>query len=145
MNSCRRHRLISRVHPLMPSEANSTERTVQRLRVEEIEPAPRTARPSMTVVPSPERPDPAPEPVAAPPAPVAPVRVDNSHDAIHAAYAVASRILAPRAVLAPALVGAFVLAVISMLRADWPAFATLAAYCVLTIIPIVVLELRKNR
>lgn len=63
---------------------------------------------------------------------------------MEAAFRTAGLILAPRAVMVMVMVGAFVLALFSMFR-GWLGLATLVAYCLLTIIPLALIEWSKTK
>lgn len=52
--------------------------------------------------------------------------------------------LSARALLLLALIGAFTIGFMAMLKGNWMALAILAVYAVLTVIPMVVLEIRKR-
>lgn len=65
------------------------------------------------------------------------------HESILDMFTVFSRIIAVRFLLFLALIGAFVLALQAMDRGTIPAISVLIAYCLLTVSPLVVLEVRK--
>ena len=62
-----------------------------------------------------------------------------------ATFKAISLILSARALLSLALIGAFILAVMAMSRGTVLSLATLAAFCLLTIAPLVALELAGKR
>lgn len=108
------------------SSANSLESSVERENVVAVLPRPKA-------VPQPE--PTAPQVTEAP----APSRADQAFVGTLAAIA---SMLGARALLFLALAGAFVLAVMAEQNQTYTGLAVLAAYCGLTIIPLVVLDLR---
>jgi hypothetical protein len=101
---------------------------VTRLSVEELPPLPRK--------PTPERPILVTPPPAPPPAP------EKELVSAIAVFRAAGYALSARMLLLLAIVGAFVLAVMTMLAAQLP--WVLVSYCVLVVIPIVVLEVKRR-
>lgn len=97
-------------------------------------------------------PIPAPEPAAAAPAleparrPPLTVTVapDPRPSPLVAAFRVLARILAVRLILLLAVLGAGALGVMAMLNPGWATGAVLAAYCALTVIPLVALEIYQR-
>lgn len=74
-----------------------------------------------------------------------PIQTPARDEAIHVAYQTAARILSARALLGIALIGAFVLAVMAVIRSDILSIVALGLYACLTILPIVALEFRTRR
>ena len=72
----------------------------------------------------------------------APPRIIERHAQILDMFTVFARILAARFLLFLALIGAFVLALEAMGNQTIPAIAVLVSYCLLTIGPLVALDLR---
>lgn len=103
--------------------ASQTESMVTRLSVEELPPLPRK--------PTPERPI-----LVTPPLP------EKELVSAIAVFRAAGYALSARMLLLLAIVGAFVLAVMTMLAAQLP--WVLVSYCVLVVIPIVVLEVKRR-
>ena len=83
--------------------------------------------------PTPPTPEPDPEP-----------REPRTSEVLIAAFSALGYALSARALLMLALVGAFVLGFMAMLSDKPMSLAILAAYALLTVIPMVVLELRKR-
>lgn len=52
--------------------------------------------------------------------------------------------LSARALLAMAFLGAFILGAVTIIRADWVSVGVLTVYCVATICPITLLEMRRK-
>jgi hypothetical protein len=108
--------------------------TVERLNVEELPPrAPRTAPTPVMTEPTPIS---TPEP-AEPPEP-------RTSDVLYAAFAGLGYALSARALLLLALIGAIGLGVMAMLRGGWMPLAILGVYAVLTVLPVVYLEIHKR-
>lgn len=68
----------------------------------------------------------------------------RASDVLVAAFGALGYALSARALLFLALIGAFTLGVMAMLSGKPMSLAILAAYALLTVIPMVVLELRKR-
>jgi hypothetical protein len=90
--------------------------------------------PTMTEIP------PLPPAEFAPPEP----REPRTSEVLVAAFGALGYALSARALLFLALIGAFTLGVMAMLSGKPMSLAILAAYSILTVIPMVVLELRKR-
>ena len=116
-----------------------------RLHVEEAPPKRKTAKLSMVEsahpLDQPELPPVPAAPVAAPP----PKVVDDKaagYAAMDAAFRAVAQVLAPKAMIALALLGAFILAMFAMFR-GWVGLTTLIAYGLLTVVPLAIVEWRK--
>lgn len=83
--------------------------------------------------------------VAAPPIQPEPPRILRRHAEILDMFTVFARILSARFLLFLALIGAFVLALDAMREQTIPAIAVLVSYSLLTIGPLVGIELRGRR
>jgi hypothetical protein len=62
-----------------------------------------------------------------------------------AVIALAAQTLSARALLLLSLIGAFVLAFQAMTLQTLPGLAVLVAYCLLTVVPVTILEIRGSR
>lgn len=89
---------------------------------------------------------PTPEPIlaAAAPQPVVVQRV-GIPEALLAVFSALSLVLAARLILLLSVAGAFVLGVMAMTRGEWPALAILCAWCMLTVLPLVAVEIWGKR
>ena len=88
--------------------------------------------------------------------PVAPTKTDTDeapatstarldiYQAIASVIAASAAVLATRLILLLTLIGGFVLAIIAAESSSWMAFATLCAYAVLVLIPMVLLEIKTK-
>ncbi len=136
--------------------------SVERLAVEEIEAeAPRLPRqtaqvlamplsqpPAPPVIPEPQ-PGPVVREVSPPNPPPLPSTVSSPSSEprpspVLAALRVIARILAVRLILLLSVVGGFVLGVMAMLAQSWPGLAILVAYALLTVLPMVWLEVGQR-
>ena len=130
---------------LSSESSYQTEPLVERVAVAEEVGRTRAPRPKPTLVAV------SSEPVPQPPPEIYSDRIPNvverrmlkRHESILDMFTVFSRIIAVRFLLFLALIGAFVLALQAMDRGTIPAIAVLIAYCLLTVSPLVVLEVRK--
>jgi hypothetical protein len=80
-----------------------------------------------------------------PPGPTAPTKSDTTLDVLVAAFSGLGYALSARGLLLLSLLGAFFLANKAIDSLTTPALAVLISYCLLTVIPVVYLELRKGR
>ena len=119
-----------------------TEPLVERVAVAEEVGRVRPPRPKPVLV-HPAPPEPAPEIYSDRIPNVVERRMLKRHESILDMFTVFSRIIAVRFLLFLALIGAFVLALQAMDRGTIPAISVLIAYCLLTVSPLVVLEVRK--
>jgi hypothetical protein len=83
---------------------------------------------------------PPPNLTQAPPQPIEP----SALSVILNAFAALGYALSARALLLLSLIGAFVLACMAMTRGDNYGLAVLIAFCVLTVIPVTALEIRRR-
>jgi hypothetical protein len=113
----------------MSSAASVEEPSVERAEVVALV-QPRRAQPAP--------PDPPPAPVVAPPPP----RADNAFVGVLAALA---SLLAARLLLLLSIAGAFVLAVMAVRDGSYIGLAVLVAYCSLTLLPLVWLDVVTHR
>lgn len=60
------------------------------------------------------------------------------------AFAALGYALSARALLLLSLIGAFTLACLAMSRGDMPGLEVLVAFCLLTVIPVTILEIRRR-
>ena len=113
---------------------SATSSTVHQLRVEEVREAAEDVRKKR---PGPEiRPLPGPKP---------PTKSDQTLEVVIAAFTGLGYALSARGLLLLSLIGAFVLANKAIDNLSFPALAVLVSYCLLTVIPVTYLEVRKMR
>lgn len=134
--------------------------SVERVAVEELPEAPAPTRASATVVnlvpPRVEAPTLEPvartDPPPSPPPPLDPISQtpapipapDLRPSPVVAALRVIARILAVRLILLLSVLGGFVLGVMAMLAQTWPSLAILTAWSLLTVLPLVWLEVGQR-
>ena len=96
------------------------------------------------MVPTPEivvqEPEPVPERQAAPPLPI-----KSEHEVMSSVFRTAGMILSARALMALCLMGAFVLAITSILKGGILPLVALGLYSASTILPLVWLDIRTRR
>jgi hypothetical protein len=114
---------------------------VERLSVIELPPKGRKLVPPQVITAA-EQPSPPPPPLQPPPAVPQTVAQADQTELLITAYRLCAKALSARALLLIALLGAFMLAAGAMIKGGVPAMVVLGLYTVLTVIPIVVLELR---
>ncbi len=119
-------------------DTSSTE-TVERIAVEELPPKLRMVKlsPPPELTPQTSTPEPVP---AEPPEP----REPRTSEVLYTAFAALGYALSARALLLLALLGAIGLGVMAMLRGGWMPLAILGVYAVLTVLPVVYLEINKR-
>lgn len=93
---------------------------------------------------TPQRPDPTPDPAPPQPVPAPPTpKIDDTAIMIAAANMLI-KALSVRALLAMALVGAFIIGVFAMAKGDAMSLWTLGVYAAVTVIPVALLEMRRR-
>lgn len=117
------------------SETNSTD--VERLSARPVTVKPKLVTETDTILP--QQP-----PREAPELPVI-IQREEVSDVLLAAFSALGYAVSARALLFLALVGAFSLAVMAMLNQTTMSVTVLGLYCVLTVLPLVFLELRAKR
>ena len=108
---------------------SATSSTVHQLKVEEIHEDARKKRPDLTP----------------PPGPIAPTKSDQTLEVVIAAFSGLGYALSARGLLLLSLIGAFILANKAIDNLSFSALAVLISYCLLTVIPVTYLEIRKYR
>lgn len=105
--------------------------TVHQLKVEEIHEDARRKRPGPETIP--------------PPGPRLPTKSDQTLEVVITAFASLGYALSARGLLLLSLIGAFILANKAIDNLSFAALAVLISYCLLTVIPVTYLEVRKSR
>ena len=80
-----------------------------------------------------------------PPGAPAPTKADQTLEVVIAAFAALGYALSARGLLLLSLIGAFILANKAIDNLSFSALAVLISYCLLTVIPVTYLEIRKYR